>query len=89
MSTKNIGIRKDVYERLKAHKRGNESFSETLDRLLDDVDEDWRNHIGFLGEEEANALEAEVERGRDDLDESLDELGAEIDTALAGGDEDS
>ena len=32
MASKNIGIKEDVYERLKAHKRGGESFSETLDR---------------------------------------------------------
>ena len=40
MSSKNIGIREEVYERLKAHKRGDESFSDTLDRLLHDVDAD-------------------------------------------------
>lgn len=82
MSTKNIGIRAEVYERLKAHKRGGESFSEALDRILDDIDSDWRTHAGFLTEEEAGALEVEVKQGRDVLDESLQELGEEVDEAF-------
>lgn len=82
MATKNIGIRSEVYERLKAHKRGDESFSEALDRILDDLDSDWRTHAGFLSEEDADELEAEIERGRDELDESLHELGDDVDDAL-------
>lgn len=57
MASKNIGIKEDVYERLKAHKRGDESFSETLDRLLSELDSDWRTNAGFLIEEEATDLE--------------------------------
>lgn len=82
MSTKNIGIRSEVYERLKAHKRGDESFSEALDRILDDIDSDWRTHAGFLSAEDADELESEIERGRDELDESLRELGDDVDEAL-------
>jgi len=85
MSSKNIGIREEVYERLKAHKRGDESFSDTLDRLLHDVDADWRTNVGFLTESEADAFEAEVEEGLDDLDESLRERGDETDDQLTGG----
>jgi predicted CopG family antitoxin len=66
MAPKNIGIEEDVYERLKAHKRGDESFSETLDRILHELDSDWRTNAGFLGDEEATALEREVARGLDD-----------------------
>lgn len=89
MSTKNIGIRSEVYERLKAHKRGDESFSEALDRILDDLDSDWRTHAGFLSEAEADELEAEIERGRGELDESLHELGDDVDNALRKTDEES
>lgn len=84
MASKNIGIREDVYERLKAHKRGDESFSETLDRILHELDSDWRTNAGFLGDEEATALEREVARGLDDVDESIDDLGDEIDERLSG-----
>ena len=84
MASKNIGIKEDVYERLKAHKRGDESFSETLDRILHELDSDWRTNAGFLTEEEAADLEAEVARGLEDADDSLDELGNEIDERLSG-----
>lgn len=84
MATKNIGVKEDVYERLKAHKRGDESFSETLDRVLGELDSDWRTNAGFLTEDEAADLEAEVENGLEDADESLDELGGEIDERLSG-----
>ena len=84
MASKNIGIKTEVYERLKAHKRGDESFSETLDRLLSEFDSDWRTHAGFLTEEEATDLEKEVARGLDEFDTALDERGTEIDERLSG-----
>ena len=84
MASKNIGIKKDVYERLKAHKRGDESFSETLDRLLDELDSDWRTNAGFLSREAAADLEAEVERGVEEFDDAFEERGDEIDEQLSG-----
>lgn len=79
MSTKNIGIQEDVYKRLKAHKRGDESFSEVLDRILSEVDADWRTHAGFLSEGEARNFREEVESGLGELDTSLDDLGDRVD----------
>jgi predicted CopG family antitoxin len=84
MASKNIGIREDVYERLKAHKRGNESFSETLDRILQELDSDWRTNAGFLTDEAAADLEAEVERGLEEFDDAVDELADRIDDGLSG-----
>jgi predicted CopG family antitoxin len=84
MATKNIGIKEEVYERLKAHKRGDESFSETLDRVLGYLDSDWRTTAGFLANDAAANLEAEVENGLEDVDDSLDELGDETDEGLSG-----
>lgn len=84
MASKNIGIREGVYERLKAHKRGDESFSETLDRLLHELDSDWRTNAGFLSDEEAADLETEVSRGLEDVDDSFDELGDDVDDRLSG-----
>jgi predicted CopG family antitoxin len=84
MASKNIGIKEDVYERLKAHKRGDESFSETLDRLLDELDSDWRTNAGFLSREAAADLEAEVERGVEEFDDAFEERGDEIDEQLSG-----
>jgi predicted CopG family antitoxin len=84
MASKNIGIKEDVYERLKAHKRGDESFSETLDRILHELDSDWRTNAGFLSDEEAADLETEVSRGLEDVDDSFDVLGDEVDDRLSG-----
>ena len=84
MASKNIGIKEDVYERLKTHKRGDESFSETLDRILHELDSDWRTNAGFLSDKEAADLEAEVSQGLEDVDDSLDELGDEVDDRLSG-----
>lgn len=84
MASKNIGIKVDVYERLKAHKRGDESFSETLDRLLHELDSDWRTNAGFLTDEEAADLEAEVEQGFQELDDAFEKRGDEIDERLSG-----
>jgi predicted CopG family antitoxin len=83
MATKNIGIREEVYEHLKAHKQGDESFSETIERLLEEAEGDWQTHFGFLdeevGEEFADAVETERERLDGDLAdrqrEILDALG--------------
>jgi predicted CopG family antitoxin len=82
MATKNIGIREDVYEHLKSHKRGDESFSDTLNRLLSEADSDWRTHFGFLSEEDAAEFERVVEDGLSELDDSLSEREGEIITAL-------
>jgi len=84
MASKNIGIREDVYERLNAHKRDDESFSETLDRILQELDSDWRTNVGFLTDEAAEDLETELERGREDLDDAVDELADGIDDGLSG-----
>lgn len=85
MASKNIGIKEEVYERLKAHKRGDESFSETLDRILREIDADWRTNAGFLSDEGAADLEGEVARGLQDIDDSFDDLGDEIDEQLQEG----
>ncbi|PSQ46712.1 hypothetical protein BRD15_08580 [Halobacteriales archaeon SW_6_65_15] len=87
MATKNIGIREEVYEHLKAHKQGDESFSETIQRLLEEAEEDWQTHFGFLdeetGEEFADAVEAERKRLDADLAdrqrEVVDALGEDSD----------
>ena len=37
MSTKTVRLRKNVYERIKSKKRDDETFSEAIDRLTQDV----------------------------------------------------
>ena len=83
MASKNIGIKEEVYERLKAHKRGDESFSETLDRLIHERESDWRTNAGFLSQQAADDLEAAVEQGFADVDAAFDEHGNRIDERLS------
>jgi predicted CopG family antitoxin len=69
MTTKTIGVREEVYERLSAEKREDESFSDTIDRLVEDAQSDWRKSFGKL-EEDGEELEEVVNEQRDDLSES-------------------
>ena len=65
MGTKTIGLRDDVYERLKARKRDDESFTDLVDRLLEDSTADWRDGFGTLSEDDADELEAIVSESRE------------------------
>lgn len=62
MGTKTIGLRDDVYERLKARKRADESFTDLMDRLLEETTVDWQEGFGTLPESEAAELERIVDR---------------------------
>ncbi len=55
MGTKTIGLREDVYDRLKARKREDESFTDLVDRLIDETTVDWRETFGSLSVDEAAA----------------------------------
>jgi predicted CopG family antitoxin len=69
MTTKTIGVREEVYERLSAEKREDESFSDTIDRLVEGAQSDWRMSFGKL-EEDREELEEVVKKQREDLSES-------------------
>ena len=71
MGTKTIGVREDVYERLRARKRDDESFTDLMDRLLDESKGDWREGFGTLDEDDAAELEELVEQSRERLNEGL------------------
>lgn len=64
MGTKTIGLREDAYERLKARKREGESFTDLVDRLLEETTTDWREGFGTLPEAEMDELEAAVRESR-------------------------
>ncbi|MDZ7730003.1 MAG: hypothetical protein U5K37_01840 [Natrialbaceae archaeon] len=76
MASKNIGRQKG---RLRASGKhisgGDESFSETVDRILHELDSDWRTNVGFLSDEEADSLEAEVTGDSEATDDALTDLG--------------
>ncbi|WP_135305998.1 antitoxin VapB family protein [Haloarcula amylovorans] len=98
MGTKTIGVRDDVYERLKARKREGESFTELMDRLLDESPGDWRDGFGGLESEAAADLERIAAESRTNMSsglatrqqEALEELAdaMETETESTGGEGD-
>lgn len=56
MGTRTIGVRDEVYDRLRARKRDDESFTDLLDRLLDESTPEWRDGFGTLPADEADEL---------------------------------
>lgn len=80
MGTKMVRIDEDLYERIKAHKQDDESFSDVIDRLVDDWSlldfdtgrshEEIEHHKELLGQAE--------ETSKQDTEETLERMG--IDT---------
>ncbi len=83
MGTKTIGLREDVYERLKARKREDESFTDLVDRLIDETTVDWRETFGRLPEAEAAELERVATRSRRATSEGLGDRGERAVEAFA------
>jgi predicted CopG family antitoxin len=78
MGTKTIGLRDDAYERLKARKREDESFTDLVNRLLDEEQTDWREGFGTLDAEEAEELEQAVGTSRKQTSTGLAERQQEV-----------
>lgn len=64
MGTKTISLADDAYEKLAAHKREGESFSDVVRRLAGGVT--LTEYHGVLGEDTAAELEGIVERRREE-----------------------
>ena len=100
MGTKTIGVTEEVYDRLAAEKHDDESFTDTLARLIDETTADWRRGFGRYGDADTEEFERTVADSLDDNAsgiarshaETLEELGFELDAdgnviASPGGDE--
>ncbi|MFQ3475543.1 hypothetical protein HKK80_04680 [Halonotius sp. F2-221B] len=79
MGTKSVRLDEEVYERIAAHKRDDETFSEAIDRLTSDY-----SLLAFAGD--ASAAEADQHRdllaeanatAREDRRERLQRLGVD------------
>lgn len=68
MGTTSLTITDDAYERLKAHKRDDESFTDTILRLTGSEDDVM---AGFGAMADVDGFRAAVEASRDDLDADL------------------
>ncbi len=87
MGTKTIGIRDDVYERLKARKREDESFTDLMNRILDETTVDWCEEFGTLSQGEADELEQIVGDSRNQASKALSARQQEALDKLADIDE--
>ncbi|ELZ54417.1 MULTISPECIES: antitoxin VapB family protein [Halorubrum] len=88
MATKTIGVREEVYERLRARKRDDESFTDLIDRLIDESEGDWREGFGSLSSEEAESLREAAAASRGRLNESaVDRQTAAVDRLAAADDD--
>lgn len=70
MATKSLTITEEAYERLKAHKREGESFTETIVRL---TEREADRRAGFGSMAEVDGFRAAVEETREDVDADLRE----------------
>ncbi|SIR72493.1 Predicted antitoxin, CopG family [Haladaptatus litoreus] len=77
MSSKNITLKEEAYESLKAHKRDDESFSDVVLRLSGKNKDIWKG-FGMLSDEEADAVRGHVEDVRDQIDEDFTERRDEL-----------
>jgi len=84
MPTKTIGVREEVYERLRARKRDDESFTDVIDRLIDESEGDWRDGFGSLSTEDADSLREAAAASRKRFNESADRRQTAAIERLAG-----
>ncbi len=82
MGTKTIGVREEVYERLRARKRPDESFTDLVDRLLDETTVEWRDGFGTLPKADADELEQLADRSRSRTSTALSDRQREAVTDL-------
>lgn len=82
MGTKTISLADDAYEKLKAHKREGESFSDVVRRLAGGVT--LSEYYGVLNEETADDLERVVEKRRAERSSSHRERVSDIAEDLDG-----
>ncbi len=63
--TETIGVETEVYERLAARKRPDESFTDLLDRLMDETTADWREGFGTISGDAAEEVLTAAEDARE------------------------
>jgi predicted CopG family antitoxin len=58
MGTKTIGLDDEAYELLRAEKREDESFSDTVKRITEVVNSDWQSSFGKYSDLDGEQLES-------------------------------
>ena len=82
MSTRNVRLDEDVYERIKSEKRPGETFSEAVERLIGGSS--LLDLAGILSDDEADefrrAIDESDEAGKREIDELIDRFDGDDDT---------
>ena len=82
MSTRNVRLDEDVYERIKSEKRPDETFSEAVERLIGGSS--LLDLAGILSDDEADefrrAIDESHEAGTREIDELVDRFDGDYDT---------
>lgn len=79
MATKTISLDEEAYERLVAHKREGESFSDVVKRIAGE--RSWKDVAGILSTEEAEELEAVIRERRTRSSKRSDRIADELNEA--------
>lgn len=74
--SKSIRLSEGAYERLEAHKRSDETFSEVVLRLAGE--RSLLELAGILGDEEADALEAVIDERRARRHDELEDVAENV-----------
>lgn len=71
MGSKTLTITEEAYNRLKAEKREDESFTETITRILGETHSDWRRGFGRYSGADGEELERVVTHSKRGVGEGL------------------
>jgi len=82
VSTKTISLDEEAYERLRDEKREGESFSDVVKRLAGE--RSWSEVVGVLDDDQADDLEAAIERGRGRSRDRSDRIASALEKTGAG-----
>ncbi|MDL5362102.1 antitoxin VapB family protein [Halalkalicoccus sp. NIPERK01] len=74
MGTRTVRLREDVYERISAHKREDETFSEAIDRLVGGPS--LLDLVGAFSDEQVEELREAVEESDERDREEVEEIAS-------------
>lgn len=85
MGTNTISLDDEAYELLEAEKREDESFSDTIKRVVSEVATDWDHSIGKYSGEQADEFEDAVHKSSEATNQGIAHRQREVADLLDGG----
>jgi len=72
MSSKTISLKEETYERLRREKAEDESFSDVIDRFLNEEEHPLYGLVGLAEDDEVERIREESRSFREDVDGRID-----------------